>query len=66
MIAAIVEYIAAGFAAFIALCALFPLHAIAASVSCFLAGLGPGFWLGLAIRTIALVLTQRREKETKQ
>jgi hypothetical protein len=66
MIAAIVEYIIAGFAALAALCALFPVHAIAASITCFLTGLGPGFWLGLAVRMIANVITQRREKETKQ
>lgn len=65
MIAAFIEYIAAGCAAFMALCALFPVHAIVASVTCFLAGLGPGFWLGLAIRTIAAVITQQRGKETK-
>lgn len=65
MIAAIVEYIAAGFAAGIALCALFPGHAILASVTCFLTGLGPGFWLGLAVRTIAAWISQRRKDTDK-
>lgn len=66
MIAAFLEYVAAGFAAGLALCALFPVHAMIASVTCFLAGLGPGFWIGLAVRTIAIVITQRREKDSKQ
>lgn len=63
MIAAICEYVAAGFAAAAALVALFPFHAIAAAVTCFVAGLGPGFWLGLAVRTAAAFLQNRTRGE---